>query len=401
MKKLGEWVSLSKSWQFLSTTVIVGAALSLLLVSHLETLLPGYSQAEIASAQSIGTSEIINDPINAPYKVTALVINKVLDDPLLSTRLSAVVFGVLTLGLFYIGVRYWHSARTAFLATVLFACSAWFLHIARFGTAEILLPFSILLLAVSSYWIATAEHTKFSYFAALLAIGLSVYTPGMIWFIALGILLRRKDIRLLRRRLSTPYQIALYIALLVLVLAPLAYSVLKHPDIIASLLGLPDTWPSIIQIIKNLLTLPIHVFIWSPENPQTSLSTLPLSDGLAGILFPLGIYYYFKFRSLARAKLLGICLIIAALLISLEGPVTSALLLPLVYIVVAGGIALLLGQWLTVFPRNPFAKSIGIILLTVAVAMSCIYNLRAYFIAWPNNSATKAEFAKTSENLVQ
>lgn len=401
MEKFGVRFSLGKSWHFLSTVVIIGAALSLLLVSRLETLLPGYSKAEIATATNIGTSAIIDNPVNAPYKVTALVINKIIDNPLLSTRLSAIVFGVLTLGLFYIGIRHWHASRTAFLATVLFACSAWFLHIARFGTPEILLPFSILLLAVCSYWIATAEHTKFSYFAALLAIGLTIYTPGMIWFIALGVILRHKDIRLIRRRLSLPYQIALYALLVMFVVMPLVYSALKHPHIITALLGFPEAWPSIIEIIKNFVTLPVHLFIWSPENYQTGLSNLPLADGLAGILFPLGVYYYFKFRSLARAKLLGICLIIAALLIALEGPVTTALLLPLVYIVVSGGIALLLGQWLTVFPRNPFARSLGIILLTVAVAMSCVYNLRAYFIAWPNNTETKAEFRHTSENLIQ
>jgi len=401
MKKFGDWFSLGKSWQFLSTAVIIGAALSLLLVSHIETLLPGYSTAEIKTVGDIGTSAIIDNPVNAPYKITALTINKVIDNPLLATRLSAAFFGVLTLGLFYLGIRHWHARRTAFLATVLFACSAWFLHIARLGTADILLPFSILLLAICGYWIATAEHTKFSYFAALLAIGLAVYTPGMIWFIALGIILRYKDIRLIKRRLSLPYQISLYILLLVLVIGPVVYSAIEHPQIIRNLLGLPEHWPSIIEVIKNFITLPVHLFIWSPENPQTSLGTLPLADGLAGILFPLGVYYYFKFRSLARAKLLVICFAIAAVLVSLEGPVTTALLLPLVYIVVSGGIALLLGQWLTVFPNNPFARSLGIILLTIAIAMSCTYNLRAYFIAWPNNTKVKAEFAKTSEDLVQ
>lgn len=401
MKKFGVRFSLGTWWQIISTAVIVGAALGLLLVSQLETLLPGYSKAEIETVAGISTSAIIEDPINAPYKVTTLVINKVIDNQLLSTRLSAAFFGILTLGLFYIGIRHWHAKRTAFLATVLFACSAWFLHTARLGTADIMLPFSILLLATSSYWIATAEHTKFSYFMALLAIGLTVYTPGIIWFIILGLVLRYKDIRLIKRRLPLPYQIALYLLLFVLILCPLAYSIIRNPHIVMSLFGLPNHWPNIIEIAKNIVTLPVNLFIWALENPQTKLGTLPYADALVGILFPLGIYYYFKFRSLARAKLLGICIIISGLLVSLEGPVTVALLLPFIYIIAAGGLALLLAQWLTVFPRNPFAKSLGIILLTIAVAMSCLYNLRAYFIAWPNNKAVKAEFTESSKDLIQ
>lgn len=402
MKKFGVRFSASKWWQFASTTVIVGAALALLLVSHLETLLPGYSKAEIASAQaSSSISTIIDNPVNAPYKLTVFVIDSVINNALLATRLSAALFGVLTLGLFYIGVRHWHAPRTAFLATVLFACSAWFLHTARLGTPDILLPFSILLLAVSSYWIATAEHSKLSYLAAMLAIGLSIYTPGIIWFIILGLILRHKDIRLFKRRLPLSYQMLVIALFITLIITPLTYSVLKHPSVITTLLGLPETWPGIVEIIKNFLLVPVNVFIWTSQNAQTHLEYLPYIDGFAVIMFPLGVYYYFKYRSLARAKLIALCLVMASTLIAFDGPVSPAILLPIVYIVVAGGVALLLGQWLTVFPKNPFAKSTGILLLTLAVAMSCVYNLRTYFIAWPNNTAVKAEFAHTSENLIQ
>lgn len=402
MKKFGVRFSASKWWQFASTTIIVCAALALLLVSHLETLLPGYSKAEVASAQaSSSISTIIDNPINAPYKITVFAIDSVINNALLATRLSAAFFGVLTLGLFYIGVRHWHASRTAFLATVLFACSAWFLHAARLGTPDILLPFSILLLAVSSYWIATAEHSKLSYLAALVAIGLSIYTPGIIWFIILGLILRHKDIRLIRRRLPLQYQLLVYLLFIVLIVGPLTYSILKHPSVITALLGLPETWPSIVEAIKNFALLPVNLLAWTSEDAQTHLGNLPYLDSFAAIMFPLGVYYYFKYRSLARAKLLALCLIVASVLVALDGPVSPAILLPIAYIVVAGGIALLLGQWLTVFPKNPFAKSLGILLLTLAVTMSCVYNLRAYFIAWPNNTTVKAEFAQTSENLVQ
>ncbi len=401
MKKFGVRISLGNSWQFLSTLVIVVAALGLLLASQLETLLPGYSKVEVMTVHSIGVTEIIHNPLNAPYKVITLVINKIIDNPLLATRLSASIFGVATLGLFYVGIRHWHAKRTAFLAAVLFACSAWFLHVARFGAADILLPFNILLLAVSSYWIATSKHAKISYFVAILAIGLSIYTPGMVWFILLGIILRHNDIWGIRKYLSLLYQIALCVSFVVIIIAPLAYSIAKHPHIITALLGLPEGWPNIVKFAKDFILLPVNVFIWNPEHPRMSLGHLPYIDGVAGILFPLGVYYYFKFRSLKRAKLLALCFLIAGVLVALGGPVSMAIFLPLVYIVIAGGIALLLGQWLTVFPRNPFAKSLGIILLSVAIGISCIYNLRTYFVAWPNNKAVKSEFRQTSENLLQ
>jgi 4-amino-4-deoxy-L-arabinose transferase-like glycosyltransferase len=402
MKKFGAHFSLSTWWQYASTMVILGAGLSLLLISSIETLLPGYSAAEVSTAQSIGSfSHILSNPVNAPYNLVAYIFNSILDNALLSTRLTSVVFGVIMIGLLYIGTRHWYAPRTAFLATTLFACSAWFLHLARFGTPEILLPFSILLLAVSSYWIANAERSKLSYFAAMLAVGITIYTPGMIWLVAIGVYVRRKDIRLLKRRLPTSYRVALYASIALFIIAPIIFSIFKRSHGIFELLGLPSALPTITQFLKNLAEVPLTLFAWSSENPQMTLGNLPLLDSFAIIMVPLGLYFYFKFRTLLRVKLLLAASVICWILIGLGGPVTIAVLLPITYIIVAAGIALLLSQWLVVFPRNPFAKSVGIILITLVVALSCIYNLRSYFTAWPNNAQTKAEFSKTSENLVQ
>lgn len=400
-KKIGAWFSVSKLWQFTSTAVIVGAALALLLISNIETLLPGYSVIEIQSAKANSVAAIIDSPINAPYRVVALVVNKIINEPLLAGRISAAIFGILTIGLFYIGVRHWHAPRTAFLTTVLFACSAWFLHIARLGAPDILLPFSILLLAVASYWIATAEHSKFSYLTAIFAVAVTIYTPGIVWFILLGLIIRHRDLRLIKRRLALSYRITLYVLIAGLIVIPLLHGITKDPKLIMSLLGLPEHWPSVIQIVKNLLLIPVNLFMWASSNPLTHVGTAPIVDAFVAIASMLGIYYYFKFRSLARAKLLAACVGIGAVLIAIQGPVSIAILLPMIYILVAGGISLLLGQWLTVFPKNPFAKSIGILIITIAVSISCAYNLRAYFIAWPNNTDTKREFAHTSADLIQ
>ncbi len=402
MKKFRVHFSLSTWWQYASTLIIIGAGLSLLLVNNIETLLPGYSATEVATAQTTHSfSQITHNPVNAPYKITVYVIDSILNNPLLATRLASVLFGVAILGLFYIGTRHWYAPRTAFLATTLFACSAWFLHLARFGSPEILLPFSILLLAVASYWIASGGHRAFSYFVAMLAVAITLYTPGMIWLICIGLYYRRKDVRLLKRRLSPAYRIALYVGVLLLVILPIIFSVLKRPHTITELLGLPSAWPSVLGYFKNLAEVPVSLFAWSSSNPEMTLGNLPLLDSFAIIMVPLGLYFYFKFRTLVRVKLLLVATLVSWILIGFGGPVTSAVLLPIVYIIAAAGIALLLSQWLVVFPRNPFAKSIGIFLVTCVVALSCVYNLRLYFIAWPNNTETKAEFTKTSENLLQ
>jgi hypothetical protein len=68
------------------------------------------------------------------------------------------------------------------------------------------------------------------------------------------------------------------------------------------------------------------------------------------------------------------------------------LLIPLLYVFVATGIAYLLKEWLKVFPRNPVARNFGIGLLVIAIVTSVVYNVRAYYVAWPHAATTKAVF---------
>lgn len=90
--------------------------------------------------------------------------------------------------------------------------------------------------------------------------------------------------------------------------------------------------------------------------------------------------------------------LIGALLFALGGPVGISILVPIVYLMVAAGFGYLLHEWLLVFPRNPLARSLGFGLLGIAVTLTCVYNLRTYFVAWPHNPATKAAFHKSPQN---
>ncbi|HXR49972.1 MAG TPA: hypothetical protein VN778_03015, partial [Verrucomicrobiae bacterium] len=65
-----------------------------------------------------------------------------------------------------------------------------------------------------------------------------------------------------------------------------------------------------------------------------------------------------------------------------------ASLIPLLYLFIIHGLRQLLGQWLTVFPRNPIARFTGIGIICLMLCFSILYQVRAYFVAWPHTSAT-------------
>ena len=390
------------SWQITSTIGIVGAVFALLLFARLDSLLPGYGPAEIEAAKGSSSLSVIQDnPVNAPFKLVTLVVSELTDRPVLATRLTSAAVGVVTIILFYVGVRRWHSARISFLATLLFATSAWFLHVARFGSADIMLPFSVLLLAVAGYWVVTSARSGVGYVAVLIALGRSLFVPGMIWFILGAIIVRRgKDVQSVFRHFSFIQVLGLFLLFIVGVVGPITWALLNHPSIALQLLGLPPTIPDYMTFLQNLAVVPFSLFVATTVGPEMWLGNLPYLDIFTSVMFVLGLYFYVKSWGLDRSKLLITFMILGSILVAFDG-VHESILLPGVYIAAAGGIALLLSQWWAVFPNNPLAQNVAVGLILLAVSLSTVYNLRAYFVAWPQAPETKATYQLQRSNLVQ
>jgi hypothetical protein len=364
---------------------------SLLLLYKLGTLLPGLSRPEIithASATSIRT--FIDNPLNGQYRLIVYGLDQLGHQGSLSLRLVSALFATITIWLFYYVASHWYERRIAIIGTTLFASSAWFLHYARLATPDITLTLLIAALAYG-HWI---RHTKRSALAGLFGIVLMawlIYIPGLIWFVFLGGLWQRKQIaaHLKESKLSIPVICLLGVALL----APLSIAISRQPALLKPLVGLPaNTLPNPYDIIRHILNVPVQLFFHGPANPVIWLGRVPLLDILAIAMSILGAYTYYKKRQLDRSKLLAAVLLFGTILIGLRGGVTMIFLTPFVYLLITAGIGYLLNQWLGVFPRNPLARIVGVSLIIIVVALSCLYNLRHYFVAWPHAPATKYSF---------
>jgi dolichyl-phosphate-mannose--protein O-mannosyl transferase len=138
--------------------------------------------------------------------------------------------------------------------------------------------------------------------------------------------------------------------------------------------------------------VPMYVFARGEVSPAFTIGRLPLLDVGTSIFFVLGSYWYLFQSKLDRTKLLTIGLIFGLILAGLNGSSYLAFLLPFVYLVAIGGLALMLQQWFTVFPRNPLARGIGVGVMSLLIAVIGFYHLQSYFVAWPNTPATKQHF---------
>lgn len=366
---------------------------SWLMLYRLGNLTVGMSVSELsASSAAAGWHGIYQNVLYLPLKLVRSVVFAIFTDHgLILSRLPNALFGALTILTFACLIKVWHGTRTAVMATLLFATSAWVLHVSRLVSFDVMylwaMPTFLLLHALMQ------KHAKNGYvwFGSALVWGSLLYIPGMIWLMILSIYLLRSSITTSWRHFSLWWQHLSYLVLLLAGLPLLVFNLVKFGGI-SLWLGLQADLSSPLTLLKQVAAVPVHLFVRGPRYSEVWLDSLPVLDIFSLVMCLVGIYFYATHIKASRTRLLGLFTLIGAALVALGGPVGLSLLIPVLYIAIATGIAYLLHDWLRVFPNNPLARGLGIGMISLAISLSCLYNLRAYFVAWPHNPTTQAIF---------
>jgi hypothetical protein len=228
-------------------------------------------------------------------------------------------------------------------------------------------------------------------YLVVVVFGALLYVPGMVWFELITVFVMHRAMLRHFQRSSLLSQVLWTFCGLILI-SPLVLSLAAHSHLIPSLLGLPASMHDIKHIPKNLLDTVLSVGIRSNGSAITWLGHSPLLNVMELILGAIGVYYYLYLERSLRSVLITAALIVGTALASLGGSVTIACIVPLLYLLITGGLHHLLGEWLSVFPRNPIARGAGVGLICIMLAFSVLYQVRSYFVAWPHNSITRQTF---------
>jgi hypothetical protein len=379
----------------ISVWLVTILALVAVLGFHLGTLVPGLSPAEqSAVATPIGWSGIYANPLNLPLLLLRSVAFFFQDGvgAFVARAPSAFLGGIAVVSLMLV-IRYWHGTRIALLTGALFGSAAWTLHISRYAGNDVLYLLLLPILLITQLIIKQYARRLLAVCAVVLVWGSLLYVPGFIWLLIVTIFWQRKLLRGIWSLHAALTPRLLIAACTVVTLPLLVIRFVTEPKTIITWLGLPQHFGSIGSIGHAFLAVPVHVFVHGPAIPELWLGKLPILDIFTLVLAVLGIFYYVirNWRAPRTRQLLSYAAV-GLILIGLGGPVTLSLVIPLAYMAVAAGMAWLLRDWLRTFPINPFARSVGIGLLTLAVLLSASYNLRSYFVAWPHAQATQASF---------
>jgi hypothetical protein len=378
------------SWRYSGLFIFMGVTVGTLLWFRLGTLTPGFSESELAARASANSlRNILNNPLFLPHKILQYSLLKVGLQGAFAMRLVSTLFAGLILVAFYRILKTLYTMRIATMGTLLFASSGWFLHWARLATPNILYAGVIGLLWLGAR-LRTQNRRQVTIFYACL-IGLcALYVPGFVWLVGLGLIWQHKAILNEFRRIS-PLYIAALVGGGVVGIAPLVYALSRHTALVTEWLGLAPGKIVLTTVGRNVLHIPVWLVYRTPEQPTYWLGRLPLLNVFEIVMLVLGAFALLSAIRLDRVKALVAALVLGVVIVGLNGFSSSIVLAPL-YLIIAAGVALMLQQWFAVFPRNPFARSVGVVIISGLVALCCAYQLTSYFIAWPHNTVTKQTF---------
>ena len=361
--------------------------IAILMGWKLGSLTPGLSEPEVATYQSArNLSIIIDNAINAPYKIAVYLSTRVMDNAL-GLRLVGAAVGSVAIVLFYFMAQKIMTVSNAIMTTAMFATTSLLLHTSRTATPNVMLLTLLALVAVGSF-IRFNKRSEPGWLLASALIALSLYTPGLVFFILAGAAWQFRHVKSSFEDLR-PVIIISCSVIFSLLVAPLVISLIRDPNLWRSYLGVPAELPNISVVLQRAGEAILSLFVISPKNPVYWLGRQPILDVFATALFVYGIVTVIRHYRLERLILIIGVFLIAIAWIAISGNHQGMILvLPFVYIVIGLGLQELMDKWLSVFPRNPIAQITGAAFLVTAVLLAINFQTQRYFVAWANSPET-------------
>jgi 4-amino-4-deoxy-L-arabinose transferase-like glycosyltransferase len=372
--------------------IIAGASL---LLFKLGSLTNGFANNEI---QLPGTraalEQIWQQPFFIPYSLAELATATVLPgNGYTASRIPAVLLGAGTAIMLYCVLKQWYGQRLAIFGTALLLTAPWFLHVSRLATPAVTFPFAMAVVLVLAVWWHRKERSRWTLYATAVLAALILSVPGAIWLLLIVFVIERTHIIASVKAMKLHAGLASVVFLILI--TPLLHILYKTKTLEwPALLAGAEHRPEVMTYLTDFVRVWQNLFIGGYQNPVFNLASLPVVNLLMSLAFLIGIYLYAQHPKASRTRLLAILWVAGTAIIALPNTINLTYILPILTVLATGGLGYLLHLWLKVFPRNPLARAFGIGLIALLVFFGIAYNIRSYYVAWPNNDATRAAFSR-------
>lgn len=328
---------------------------------------------------------------NAPFHMAQRLSMQLLGPTIFAFKLPALICAFFTgIGAVLL-LRRWFRPNIAVLATAIMITTGQFLYVAQSGAGSITyILWSIWLLLAATMITGSERHQRFWKALFFIIMPLSLYTPLSIYLVAAifsaGLL--HPHVRYVLKRMSRLHLFSLSFVSLIIV-SPLAYLIFNKPRLALQLLGAPESWPpDMLQNIKILIQQYLN-FV----QPESGVLMTPVL-GLGSIaLILLGAWQLYHIRYTARSYTLSAWILLLVPVLLINPSFTAATFVPLL-LLLASGLGYLLQSWYGMFPRNPYARFVGIVPLTILVAGLVVTGIGRYFDGYRYDPETATSFSR-------
>lgn len=329
----------------------------------------GVTQAEmnaVVTSSQLSLSPTSFDPssvINLPYHLLQRASIDLFGVTNTSVKLPSLLLGALSTFGMLVLLRMWFQRNVAVITTALVLTTGQFLFVTQSGTPGIVYIFWSVWLLVSATMISRKVKWSIFWKILLFIIGaLSLYTPlsAYILIALVGAVILHPHLRYLARKLSKG-KIAIGVVCALVLIAPLAYAIVKQPAIGLTLLGIPTDNP---DLKANALQILRQYFDF--VSPSSGALMTPVYSLGALALILLGIFRLVTTKYTARSYLISAWIILLAPVLLVNPDFTSVTFVPIL-LLMAMGVSALINNWYQLFPRNPYARIAGLLPLAILI----------------------------------
>lgn len=342
----------------------------------------GLSQAEMQQAvtsTSMHFSFNMSWTINSIYNFIQKLSVEAFGLSRLSLILPSLIFGIATITIFALTMRHWFKDSVAVVATVITMSSIQFTTMMRSATPEIMLPFWTMLLLYGAVRLLVKRDKAFLWKLTIVAASVGLlYTPFGIYPL-LTIFISSLFHPHVRSRLRHIRRVRLFLLAIIAAvsLVPLGVYLTLHPSEIANLTGF-DLIRDEFANIKQHAVQAYDMYVNVRSNGFSGTQIVPVFNLATIALAVLGILKCIRDRYMARSYVLLSWAAVTAATTLLMPSVVVLTFVPM-SLLVAIGIDTLIVEWYRLFPRNPYARTAGLIPLTILFLGIGSSNISHYF----------------------
>lgn len=382
-------------WRFIVGYTISGLAFAGLLAVAGLYIPGGLSQAEMNSVVTAHAFSLkAFDPtliVNLPYHLLQRASLDLFGISAFSIKLPSLILGALSgVGILLL-LRSWFSRNIAVLTLVLIIATGQFLFVAQSSTPSIVYIFLPIWLLVAATMISRSKHFVGAWKIILLSVAaFSLYTPLSIYiFLALttAVILHPHLRYLIRQALKARLKVIIAIVAALLVITPLVYAVVLHPQTLNVLLGVPTEKVAIGAHIAQIFRQYFDFL-----SPSSGTVMTPIYGVGSMILILLGVLRLLTTNYTARSYIIGAWVILLIPILIIDPTNTVVAFVPAM-LLLAMGVRTLLSSWYELFPRNPYARLAGLIPLIVLIGGLLISGVDRYMYGYLYDPHTADNFS--------